>query len=263
MSDQFPPPTGSPVEAVAPTAGTPKAIVWAFVLSLAGFLILTALAAVAMVITNWKQVQASGRGKGLAIAALIISGLWIVIMVFAVLSPSDGETDSAGAEVVEVVEDVVEPTPEPTPEPEAVPEVEVVDTPQSFIECVQTPYRTEYLRTASNLSREAADIISEGTSGDVEDLLLAIERLKNKGVEYDALGRAFKFADSCGDEKFGELNAELGDLTILLGQQMSAFDGAEMLATGDVSPVEEAILTLKRMTNQTSVLNDYLVSRES
>jgi hypothetical protein len=106
MSAQFPPPTGAPVEPAAPTGGTPKVIVWAFILSLAGFLILTALAAVAMVLTNWKRVNATGKGKGLAIAALVISGLWLVIMVFAVLSPPDQSADSAGTEVAENSEGV-------------------------------------------------------------------------------------------------------------------------------------------------------------
>jgi hypothetical protein len=87
VSDQFPPPTGSPVVVVAPTGGTPKVIVWAFILSLAGFLILTALAAVAMVLTNWKKVQESGKGKGLAIAALVISGLWMVVVALGTLAP--------------------------------------------------------------------------------------------------------------------------------------------------------------------------------
>ena len=109
MSEQLPPPTGAPIEPAAPTAGTPKIIVWAFILSLAGFLILTALAAVAMVLTKWKQIQASGKGKGLAIATLIISGFWIVIMVFAVLSPSDEAAESVGSDAVEVIDEAPEP----------------------------------------------------------------------------------------------------------------------------------------------------------
>lgn len=104
MSDQLPPPIGAPIEPAAPAGGTPKIIVWAFILSLAGFLILTALAAVAMVLTNWKQMQASGKGKGLAIATLIISGFWLIVMVFAVLSPSDEANENARTDVVDVDE---------------------------------------------------------------------------------------------------------------------------------------------------------------
>jgi len=125
MSDQFPPPTGAPVEPAAPTTGTPKVIVWAFILSLAGFLILTALAAVAMVLTNWKRVNATGKGKGLAIAALVISGFWLAIMAFSLLSPSSDPADSAATEAAEVIEaapepELVEPEPELV-EPEPTP----------------------------------------------------------------------------------------------------------------------------------------------
>jgi hypothetical protein len=127
VSDQFPPPSGAPVEPVepaAPTSGTPKVIVWAFILSLAGFLILTALAAVAMVLTNWKRVNATGKGKGLAIAALVISGFWLVIMAFSLLSPSNDPADSAATEVTEVIEAAPEPElveSEAAPEPEPTP----------------------------------------------------------------------------------------------------------------------------------------------
>jgi hypothetical protein len=125
VSDQFPPPTGAPVEPVepaAPTSGTPKAIVWAFIFSLAGFLILTALAAVAMVLTNWKRVKATGKGKGLAIAALVISGFWLAIMAYSLLSPSSNPANSTATEVAEVIEAEPEPQliePEAAPEPES------------------------------------------------------------------------------------------------------------------------------------------------
>jgi len=111
VSEQLPPPTGAPIEPAAPTSGTPKVIVWAFILSLAGFLILTALAAVAMVLTNWKRVNATGKGRGLAIAALVISGFWLVIMVVALLSPSNEPADSAVTEVAEVIEEASESEP--------------------------------------------------------------------------------------------------------------------------------------------------------
>jgi len=109
VSDQLPPPTGAPVEPATPTGGTPKAIVWAFVLSLAGFLIVTAVAAVVMVLANWKRVKASGKGKGLAIAALVISGLWLALMVFAAFLPSDEPTETAAPEVAEIIEESPEP----------------------------------------------------------------------------------------------------------------------------------------------------------
>lgn len=115
MSD-LPPPTGAPVELVTPASGTPKVIVWAFILSLAGFLILTALAALAMVLANWKKVDAAGKGKGLALAALVISGFWLLIMVLALLSPSDNAAISTGTAGIEVIEDATEPEPaEPEP----------------------------------------------------------------------------------------------------------------------------------------------------
>lgn len=105
MAEQLPPPTGSPVEPAKSAERTPKVIVWAFILSLFGFLVLTAFAAIAMTITGWKQVKSTGKGKGLAIASLIISGFWIVLLVFTFANPSDDAPQTSTEETVEIVED--------------------------------------------------------------------------------------------------------------------------------------------------------------
>jgi hypothetical protein len=104
MSYPVSPPADTPEESSTPIVGTPKIIVWAFVLSLAGILIITALVAVAMVLRGWKEVRASGRGKGLSITALILSGFWLVMMVIAILLPTDEAVDSGGTKVAGLVE---------------------------------------------------------------------------------------------------------------------------------------------------------------
>jgi hypothetical protein len=102
MSDQLPPPSGTPVAQSVQMTKTPKIIVWAFVLSLFGFLILTAFAAVAMTLTGWKQIKATGKGKGLAVATLIISGLWLIVLIFSLANPSTSEQEPPAAQTSEV-----------------------------------------------------------------------------------------------------------------------------------------------------------------
>lgn len=254
MTDHSPAPLGAPIQPVTPTPGTPKVIVWAFVLALAGFFVVTALAAVAMVLIGWKKVKASGKGRGLAIATLVISGGWLLIMVFALSSSPDNASDSVETQVVDVA------APQ---EVESVVEEEIVEAEtQSFGECIQTPYRSEYLSRASNLSGETGDILrSVAGAESLADIVSVIDQVQKKGTEWDAVGRSFKFADDCGDQKFGEMNAELGDLIIVLGSQLSSLDGMEMVTTGDIGPLEEVNESIKRVTNQVGIVSEYITNK--
>lgn len=122
MSEQLPPPTGAPVEPATMANRTPKIILWAFIASLFGILIIPAIAAVIMVAVGWKQVKATGKGKGLAIAAIVISALWVIFVGIAAVNAPDEATQPAATETVEVTEEAVEKeavaeeAPEPTPD---------------------------------------------------------------------------------------------------------------------------------------------------
>jgi hypothetical protein len=102
MSEELPPPVGEPVQDGAPMSRTPKIIFWAFVVSLFGIFILPAIAAIIMAAVAWRKTKEVGKGKGLAISAILISIFWLGLVTFAVInSPSDGNDSSTHSEVVE------------------------------------------------------------------------------------------------------------------------------------------------------------------
>lgn len=102
MPEKLSPPKGKPVKSGNNSPSTPKVIVWAFVLSILGILLIPAVAAIIMTINGWKKVQASGRGRGLAIATLVISGFWLVVFVSAIATQSSDTSDPSPSETSEV-----------------------------------------------------------------------------------------------------------------------------------------------------------------
>jgi hypothetical protein len=102
MSEKLPAPKGKPIEPGTDLPRTPKVIVWAFVLSIFGIFLIPAIAAMVMTITGWRKVQESGKGRGLAIAALVISSAWLLIFVFAFLNQSTSEEIANAPQVSEI-----------------------------------------------------------------------------------------------------------------------------------------------------------------
>jgi hypothetical protein len=101
MSEQLPPPAGQPVELATPSKRTPRIILWAFIASFFGILIIPAIAAVVMVAVGWKQIKATGKGKGLAIAAIAISALWIIFVGISAVNAPEETTQPATSEAAE------------------------------------------------------------------------------------------------------------------------------------------------------------------
>jgi hypothetical protein len=108
VSEQLPPPSGVPVESAASQGKTPKIILWAFIVSLFGILFLPAIAAIVMVAIGWKQISASGKGKGFAFAAVLISVFWVGILLIAGATSNDDPAENAVTGTEEVVEEPVE-----------------------------------------------------------------------------------------------------------------------------------------------------------
>ena len=251
-----PPPATNPVEQLPQQqtlphpSRTPKLIVWAFVLSLFGLFVLPGVAAVAMAIPGLSQAKRAGKGKGLAIAALVVSALWAVILI-AIVASSSTNTNAPTTSAVSV--DLLE---EEAGERESVEQSQ--STQESFAECVQSPYRTEYLATVSALLSESSDIAANAGNDGVTSLRSSTERLQAQGREYDEVGRQIKFADDCGDPEFGSLNNELGDILIQIGDEMSILNFDRMLSTGDVSDLEKVTATLGTLTNQVEIMRSYV-----
>ena len=99
MSDALPPPTGSPIQPAAQTK-TPRIIVWAFILSLFGVLVVTAIASIVMAVLGLNKAKEVGKGKGLAIAAIAISGFWLAIIGIGSLLPGTEVEQSTTTETV-------------------------------------------------------------------------------------------------------------------------------------------------------------------
>lgn len=70
---------------------TPGMVIAAFILSLLGLLGVTAVIGLILGLIGLRRAKASGSGTGLALAAVIISGLWILLLAIAGLS---GNSDS-------------------------------------------------------------------------------------------------------------------------------------------------------------------------
>jgi len=135
-----PPPSGPPIQ---PTrrAKTPGTVVTGFVLSLLGFLVITAIIGIILGAVGLSAAKRAGKGVGLAWSAIIIGAAWLLILAVVGLAGGgeDANTtaDQADSAVVEE-EATVEPEPdteatleevetaeaEPEPEPEPEPTVE-------------------------------------------------------------------------------------------------------------------------------------------
>ena len=132
VSDSQPPAETPP----SPSAKTPTIVVWALVLSIAGFCGITAIVGIVLGFVGRGKAKEVGKGVGMSTAAIIIGVAWLVLGVIGVAIGS-GNTDSEpsdSSEQVEVVEDdVVDDEPsaeEPMPEQEEELEPKVTEEPE-------------------------------------------------------------------------------------------------------------------------------------
>jgi hypothetical protein len=139
--ENFPAPTSAPVSTAGSGASTPVTVIIGFISSLAGFLIVTAIAGIILGIVGLGAAKRAGKGVGLAWAAIIIGAAWLVLVVLIGTLGGSTETADTAAQTestVEVVDDVIEevapvaPAPEPEPEPESEPEPEPTQPAQEF-----------------------------------------------------------------------------------------------------------------------------------
>ena len=120
----------------SPAAKTPTLVVWALVLSIAGFCGIPAIVGIVLGFVGRGKAKEVGKGVGMSTAAIIIGLAWLVLGVIGVAIGS-GNTDSEpsdASEQVEVVEDDVvadeSSAEEPRPEQEEEPEPEVAEEPE-------------------------------------------------------------------------------------------------------------------------------------
>lgn len=93
-----PPPMPAPMPGEPSSGKTPPKATWAFILSLFGFVCgIPALIGLILGIVSLPETKRQGRGQGLAIAAIVISAIWLVLLLIGgiVGAVSGGSSDSA------------------------------------------------------------------------------------------------------------------------------------------------------------------------
>ena len=94
-------------------------------------------------------------------------------------------------------------------------------------------------------------------TGDIE---VFADAAPEQAKQYDALGRKIKALDTCGDEKYGQLLADLGDVLIAVGSRLGLVT-EQSLSDSDgsgVAQVQEIAQLISGAGNQMEVIGDYI-----